>query len=245
MLSDPKRVKDEIVQWIYDYFEKNGPGCNAVVGISGGKDSSVVAALCVEALGKSRVTGVLMPNGVQRDIKDSRRIIESLGIGHFTIDISSAYTELMMKIRGYMPMSEQARINLPARIRMATMYAVAQSLPRGGRVANTCNRSEDYVGYSTKFGDSAGDFSPLANLMVSEVRQIGYELPIPKELVDKIPSDGLCGKTDEDSFGFTYAQLDDYITNGTCGIAAIDNKIEAMHQRNLHKINPMPSFMVS
>ena len=98
------------------------------------------------------------------------------------------------------------------------------------------------VGYSTKFGDSAGDFSPLANLMVHEVRQIGYELPVPRELVDKTPADGLCGKTDEDNLGFTYAQLDDYIVNGTCGILPIDHAIWMMHQRNLHKLRPMPAF---
>ena len=124
--------------------------------------------------------------------------------------------------------SEQTKVNLPPRLRMATLYAVAQSLPNGGRVANTCNMSEDYVGYSTKFGDSAGDFSPLANLMVHEV--------------DKTPADGLCGKTDEDNLGFTYAQLDDYIVNGTCGILTIDHTIWMMHQRNLHKLRPMPAF---
>jgi NAD+ synthase len=138
--------------------------------------------------------------------------------------------------------SNQAAVNLPPRLRMATLYMVAQSLARGGRVANTCNRSEDYVGYSTKFGDSAGDFSPLANIMVHEVRQIGYELPIPRELVDKTPSDGLCGKTDEDNLGFTYMQLDNYIMHGSSGDEDIDKVIAKKHTQNLHKLNPMPAY---
>ena len=141
-----------------------------------------------------------------------------------------------------MDVSEQTKTNLPARIRMATLYAVAQSLSNGGRVANTCNRSEDFVGYSTKFGDSAGDFSPLANLMVHEVIQIGYELGIPVDLVDKVPSDGLCGKTDEDNLGFTYAQLDNYISKGTSGSMDIDKRISDLHAHNLHKLTPMPMY---
>lgn len=244
MLSNPKQVKDEIVQWIRSYFAANGPECAAVVGISGGKDSTVVASLCVEALGKDRVVGVMMPNRTQLDIQDSHKVIEALGIQYLVVDIYDTVFALRDQLGGVMPLSEQARVNMPARIRMTTLCAVAQSLPNGGRVANTCNRSEDYVGYSTKFGDSAGDFSPLANLMVHEVRQIGYELPIPRGLVDKTPSDGLCGKTDEDNLGFTYAQLDAYIANGTCGITAIDQKIEVMHEHNLHKLNPMPSFEI-
>lgn len=220
MLANPKRTKNEIVQWIREYFAANGNDCCAVIGISGGKDSSVVAALCVEALGAERVIGVLMPNGRQKDIADSKLLVDTLGIASITVDIGGAYSKMVDVVGRAMPsgVSNQAAVNLPPRLRMATLYMVAQSLARGGRVANTCNRSEDYVGYSTKFGDSAGDFSPLANIMVHEVRQIGYELPIPRELVDKTPSDGLCGKTDEDNLGFTYMQLDNYIMHGSNGI---------------------------
>ena len=215
MLTDPKKTKDEVVQWIRDYFTENGPECSAVIGISGGKDSTIVAALCVEALGKDRVFGVMMPNGIQADIKDSIQVVKALGIPSVTINISGAYSKLMAAVGSGLEdgVSEQTKVNLPPRLRMATLYAVAQSLPNGGRVANTCNMSEDYVGYSTKFGDSAGDFSPLANLMVHE-----------------------------DNLGFTYAQLDDYIVNGTCGILTIDHTIWMMHQRNLHKLRPMPAF---
>ena len=242
MLVDPKKAKDEIVQWIRDYFQENSPDCSAVVGISGGKDSSVVAALCVEALGKDRVVGVLMPNGYQSDIGDSYRIVEALDINCKVVNINDAYMAMMDSLEGVMNVSEQTKINLPPRLRMAVLYAVAQSLTRGGRVANTCNLSEDFVGYSTKYGDSVGDFSPLANLMVHEVKQIGHELSIPADLVDKTPADGLCGKTDEDNLGFSYAQVDDFIEKGTCGIMSVDYKIQQMHQKNLHKLRWMPTF---
>lgn len=245
MIYNPQKTKEAIVQWIRDYFAKNGPDCSAVVGISGGKDSAIVAALCVEALGKDRVFGVLMPNGIQKDISDSIKVVKELGIHNITVNIGGAYSKLIAAVGDGLPngISEQTKVNLPPRLRMATLYAVAQSMPNGGRVANTCNMSEDFVGYSTKFGDSVGDFSPLAKLTVSDVKLVGYELPIPKELVDKAPADGLCGKTDEDNLGFTYDQLDSYIENGTSGIMSIDYTIEQMHQRNLHKLLPMPAYI--
>lgn len=244
MLADPKRTKNEIVQWIREYFEANGKDCCAVIGISGGKDSSIVAALCVEALGVDRVLGVLMPNGRQKDITDSMRLVEALGIASITVNIGGAYCNMVNVIGRSLPatISEQAKINLPPRLRMATLYAVAQSLARGGRVANSCNRSEDFVGYSTKFGDSVGDFSPLANLMVHEVIQVGHELSIPQDLVDKVPSDGLCGKTDEDNLGVSYQEIDRYIMDGCCAIEAHERLIENLHRKNLHKLKPMPAY---
>ena len=238
----PIEKKNDIVRWIQDYFKANGPECSAVVGISGGKDSSIVAALCVEALGKDRVIGVLMPNGEQSDIQDSLDVCEALQINSLYINIAATCRALEMQIEIQTDVSEQTKINMPPRIRMATLYAVAQSLPHGGRVANTCNYSEDFVGYSTKYGDSAGDFSPLARLTVSDVRQIGYELPIPRRLVDKTPSDGLCGKTDEDNLGMTYQQIDAYIVNGTSGDADVDRRICQLHAANLHKLTPMPRY---
>lgn len=241
---DYEALKNDIVTWIREYFSKNGNTCSAVVGISGGKDSSIVAALCVEALGKERVVGVLMPNGKQDDICDSYKVVEELGIRHITVDIGDVYAKLVVAIGGSMPcwVSKQAAINLPPRIRMATLYAVAQSIDGGGRVANTCNASEDYVGYSTKYGDSAGDFSPLRNITVRNVIGVGDTLPISKYLVHKIPADGLCGKTDEDNFGFTYDQLDDHIETGSCGVDRIDELIERMRSKNMHKLLPIPSF---
>lgn len=240
-MFNAKKVKDECVKWIKEWFEKNGKGCNAVIGISGGKDSSVVAALCVEALGKDRVIGVLMPDGVQSDIEDSRKLCDFLQIKHYEGNIKkivkAIYNELLCQMEW---VSAQALTNLPARIRMAMLYFVSQSF--NGRVANTCNLSEDYVGYATRYGDGAGDFSPLANLTVSEVKEIGYELGLPKELVDKTPSDGLCGVTDEDNLGFTYEVLDRYIRTGVCEDDKVKEKIDSLHEKNKFKLEPMPCF---
>lgn len=249
MLSNPKEIKDRLVDWIRDYFDHNGPGCTAVVGISGGKDSSVTAALCVEALGKDRVLGVLMPNGIQSDIADAIALVEHLDIKHLVVNIGDTTKALTAAIEGAegfdliaASMSRDSIINMPARIRMTTLYAVGQSLPKGGRVANTCNRSEDYVGYSTKYGDAAGDFSPLQNILVEEVRQLGHELGLPDFLIDKTPSDGLSGQTDEYKLGFTYADLDHYILTGQCQDPTIKAKIDRMHAMNLHKLQLMPAF---
>ncbi len=249
MLSNPKEIKDRLVDWIRDYFDHNGPGCTAVVGISGGKDSSVTAALCVEALGKDRVLGVLMPNGIQSDIADAIALVEHLDIKHLVVNIGDTTKALTAAIEGAegfelvaAGMSRDSIINMPARIRMTTLYAVGQSLPKGGRVANTCNQSEDYVGYSTKYGDAAGDFSPLQNILVEEVRQLGYVLGLPDFLINKTPSDGLSGQTDEDKLGFTYAQLDHYILTGQCQDPDIKAKIDRMHAMNMHKLQLMPAF---
>ncbi|MBQ7475209.1 MAG: NAD(+) synthase [Clostridia bacterium] len=237
-MFDAERVKNECVAWIRDFFEKNGPGCNAVVGISGGKDSSVTAALCVEALGRDRVIGVLMPNGVQHDIDMAELLVRHLGIKSYTVNIKDAVDG----VTGSIPfeLSEQSRQNLPPRIRMATLYAVSQS--NNGRVANTCNLSEDWVGYSTRYGDSVGDFSPLSRLVVREVKAIGRLLGLPDVLVDKAPADGLCGKTDEDNLGFTYAELDRYIREGEIDDLSKKENIDRRHRNNLFKLELMPSF---
>lgn len=233
-------TKNELVSWLRDWFSENGPDCKAVIGISGGKDSSVCAALCAEALGKERVLGVLMPNGVQSDIADSRKLVSHLGIKSVTVDISYAYDAVLSGLFGedVVP-SEQTRINLPPRIRMTTLYAVSQSV--NGRVINTCNLSEEYVGYSTRWGDSVGDVSPLANLTVQEVKAIGHALGLPPELVEKTPSDGLCGKSDEDKLGFPYEALDRYIRTGFCE-EPYKKLIDSKHMKNLFKLRPIPSF---
>lgn len=240
-----KQVKKELVQWIKDYFEENGPDCNAVIGISGGKDSSVAAALCVEALGKERVIGILMPQGEQSDISCSHQLCEHLGIKNVTINIGKtvdAISEVVDKglVGLGATLSNVTTFNTPARIRMTTLYGVAGSV--NGRVVNTCNLSEDWVGYATKFGDGAGDFSPLMKLTVSEVKAIGYELNLPTALIEKTPIDGLCGKTDEDNLGFTYEVLDRYIRTGVCEDETIKAKIDKMHAANLHKLLPMPHY---
>ena len=240
-----KQVKDLVVQWIRDWFEQNGPGCNAVLGISGGKDSSVVAALCAEALGKDRVIGVTMPNGVQKDISDSMRLIEHLGIRHCNVNIGETYQALMAAVKEQLgtlgaEVAPQTTINMPPRLRMTAVYAVSQSM--NGRVANTCNLSEDWVGYSTRYGDAAGDFSPLGGLTVQEVIAVGLELGVPRDLVLKTPSDGLCGKSDEDNLGFTYAVLDRYIRTGECDDPKTKALIDDKHAKNLFKLKPIPHF---
>lgn len=239
---DAIKVKNDCVEWIRDWFKYNGKGCNAVIGISGGKDSTVVAALCVEALGKNRVIGVLMPQNNQSDINDSYAVVKHLGIEHKVINIGPTVDMMLLQLAmfGEMEISEQTKINLPPRIRMATLYAVSQSI--NGRVANTCNLSEDYIGYSTRWGDSVGDFAPLANLTSDEVIAIGDVCDLPYELTHKTPSDGLCGKTDEDNFGFTYAVLNKYIRTGICEDEEVKAKIDAMHTKNLFKLMPIPTF---
>lgn len=239
-MFDAKKVKDECVQWIRDFFEENGKGCNAVVGISGGKDSSVTAALCCEALGKDRVIGVLMPCGVQPDIDMAELLVNHLGIKHYTVNVKDAVDGVLRNLPADMEILPQTRTNLPARIRMATLYAVSQS--NNGRVANTCNLSEDWVGYSTRYGDAAGDFSPMSHLTVTEVKEIGRLLGLPDALVDKTPIDGLSGKTDEDNLGFTYAELDRYIRTGEIDDEEKKKIIDTKHKNNLFKLELMPSF---
>lgn len=233
-------VKNKCVDWIRNFFEENGKGCNAVIGISGGKDSSIVAALCVEALGNDRVIGVLMPNGEQSDISYSYFLCRNLGIKFVTVPIENAVNGVLDAMKENVDISNQTVINLPARIRMSTLYAVSQSM--NGRVANTCNLSEDWVGYSTRYGDAAGDFSPLSNLTVTEIKQIGRVLGLPDDLIDKVPTDGLCGKTDEDNLGFTYDVLDRYIRTGEIEDKEVEKRIDTMHEKNLFKLQLMPSF---
>ena len=239
-MFDALRIKNECVEWIRTFFAENGPDCNAVVGISGGKDSSVVAALCVEALGADRVVGVLMPCGQQADIDCSKQLVEHLSIRHYTVNIEEAVKGLTSAISSELELSTQSLTNLPPRIRMATVYAVSQSV--NGRVANTCNLSEDWVGYSTRYGDSVGDFSPLSRLTVAEVKEIGHLLGLPYELVEKTPIDGLCGKTDEDNLGFTYAELDRYIRTGEIDNPETKARIDRMHRINQFKLELMPVF---
>lgn len=238
MKFNAEKVKNDCVQWIRGFFEQNGKGCNAVVGISGGKDSSIVAALCVEALGKDRVIGVLMPYGEQHDIDMAQLLVDTLDIKHYVVNIKESVDALKKSIP--FELSHQSIVNLMPRIRMSTLYAVSQS--HNGRVANTCNLSEDWVGYSTRYGDSVGDFSPCSHLTVQEMKQIGRLLNLPDVLVDKVPIDGLCGKTDEDNLGFTYAELDRYIREGVIEDEAKKERIDRLHKMNLFKLEVMPSF---
>ena len=239
-MFDAKKTKDKCVKWIQNFFEENGKGCNAVIGISGGKDSSVAAALCIEALGRDRVIGVLMPCGEQADIDMAELLVNHLGIKHYVINVKDAIDGLIKNLPEDMEISEQTRINIAPRVRMTTLYAVSQS--NNGRVVNTCNLSEDWVGYSTRYGDAAGDFSPMSKLTVTEVKEIGRVLGLPDVLVDKVPIDGLCGKTDEENLGFTYAELDHYIREGKIDNPETKRIIDTKHKNNLFKLEMMPIF---
>ncbi len=240
MSFDAVKVRNDICEWIRDFFAANGPECRAVVAVSGGKDSSVVAALCREALGADRVVGVLLPQGVQKDMDVSLALVEHLGIQSYVINIGAACDALLREISGSLPVRTRTRTNLPPRIRMAATYALSQSL--NGMVANTCNLSEDWVGYCTRYGDAAGDFAPICKLTVREVKAVGRALGLPDRFIEKVPMDGLQPKTDEENLGFTYAVLDRYIREGVCEDRAVREKIDRMHEANLFKLRPMPCF---
>lgn len=235
-----EKVKNDCIEWIREFFQNNGPDCNAVVGISGGKDSSIAAALCKEALGKERVIGVLMPQGIQPDIDMAYLLVHHLGIRHYEINIQDTVESILKNFPEKITPTTQTIQNIPPRVRMTTLYAVSQSC--NGRVCNTCNLSEDWIGYATRYGDATGDFSPLSHLTVTELKEIGHLLRLPKELVDKTPIDGLCGKTDEENLGFTYAELDRYIRTGKIENPKTKELIDKKHRDNLFKLELMPSF---
>ena len=241
---DGKVLKDKCVQWIRDWFDANGPSCTAVLGMSGGKDSTISAALCAEALGRERVVGVALPADGQ-GVNEADEICAHIGIRYLCLPIGRAEAEMnALSVHMEEGFSLQTVQNIPPRIRMTLLYAVAQSC--NGMVANTCNLSEDYIGYATLFGDAAGSFSPLGKLCVREVRAIGHALGLPSKWVDKIPDDGLPGSSpDEQKFGFTYETLDRYIREGVCEDDAVRAKIDSMHRRNLFKteILRIPSFV--
>lgn len=238
-----------VINWIRGQF-KDIPDGNAIIGISGGKDSTIAAALCVKALGADRVIGVLMPQGVQKDISDSYEVVTALNLQYYVVNIGATCEALYNSISeaaflcgGKTVIESNSMIitNAPARIRMTTLYAIAALYPNS-RVVNTCNASEDFVGYSTKYGDAAGDFSPLGNLTVREVLEIGADLGLPERLVNKPPSDGMCGKTDEDNLGFTYNDLDNYILGTDFVPEPIVERIERLHKATRHKYIPIPTF---
>ncbi len=240
-MFNAETMRDEIIQWIQDIFTDNGPECCAVIGISGGKDSSITAALCARALGKTRVYGVLLPCGEEKDMGIARDFVHYLDIPHCVINIGGGTDTIIEAIQtGGLTPNRAASVNTPARIRMTVLYAVSAIM--NGRVANTCNLSEDWVGYATKFGDGAGDFSPLAHLTVTETKAVGQALGLPERFVDKVPEDGLTGLTDEENLGFSYVMLDRYIREGICEDPIIQAKIDQLHKAALHKLKPVPSM---
>lgn len=242
---DAKREKDNIIKWIQDYFNENGnPNTLAVIGISGGVDSSVAAALCVKALGRDRVLGINLPDTVQDDIDEAKAVVDFLGIQSETLNIGtmmgSFYNTFQKTFKN--SISDVVIFNTPARVRMTMLYAVAGQV--GGRVVNTCNLSESFVGYDTKWGDNAGDFAPISQFTKTEVRRIGAALGLKPEMINKVPIDGLCGLSDEERYGFTYEQLDNFIRDGEVFIAqgTADMKILQMNKAAQHKLNPIPFY---
>jgi len=240
----------ELIKSSWTRWANNVGATKWVVGISGGKDSSVVAALDARIFGKDNVIGVLMPNGEQSDINDSKEVCDFLGIKPVEVNIGKAYEELLdevvfgaLKPLGVEKASEDTLTNLPARLRMATLYAVAQSV--GGIVLNTCNLSEDTVGYSSLFGDNAGSYAPIQGLTVTEVIALGDWLGLPRNLTHKTPVDGLQPKTDEEKLGFTYSALDLYIRQNE-GSKGLKDRIDELYRRNKFKTDivgiPGPYF---
>ena len=216
-------------------------GKTAVIGISGGKDSSTVAALAVAAYGKENVMGVLMPDGVQPDIDYSNGLVDVLGIPHVTINIHDAVQGVVKEMErvGLTP-SRQTLVNLPSRVRMATLYAVAQTVEQG-IVINTSNLSEDWVGYCTIYGDSAGAFSPLGMYTTEEVVALGRQLGLPEKFLIKPPSDGLTGLTDEDNLGFPYRAVNEYVRRGVVD-PAIKERIDTLHRASRFKFQTLPVY---
>ena len=242
-----EEVTKNCILWIKNWFEKNGSGCNAVLGLSGGKDSTIVAKLCVEALGADRVIGVMMPNGVQKDISDSIRVCKLLGIKNYTINIENSVNTILKEMNeSGIEITEQTKTNLPARIRMSTLYAVSQS--NNGRVSNNCNKSEDTMGYSTRYGDAAGDFSPLSELTTVEIIAIGDYLGLPYDLVHKTPIDGLNTNadgsyvTDEQSMGVSYDDIHKYVRMRNELSQETIDYISGREKKNLFKLQLMPKF---
>ena len=216
-----------------------------VVGISGGVDSSCVAALAAKLFGKDMVIGVTMPNGIQRDIDCSMKLIKHLGIKHVDINIAIAVNDLQVSIdKNGLTLSELCITNMPARIRMTALFGVAQCC--NGIVLNTCNRSESVVGYDTLFGDSCGSYAPVKWLVKTEVRELAKWLGVPEDLAYKTSVDGLQPLTDEEKFGFTYEALDKYIRCGKLADVATAAKIESMYMSNKFKLQiinvPGPQF---
>ena len=237
---DAKQTAEKLVKWLRDYFDNNGQPINAVVGCSGGKDSTVVLAALTKAIGPDRIYAILMPNGEQADIDDSYKICEYLGLKPHVCNIQDAYNGVVGSVSGEFEPTGQMKINLAPVLRMTTLKAISQCV--NGRFTCNGNASEAYIGWFTIDGDDRGSVKPLINMTVTEVIQVGEALGLPDWMIHKTPTDGLCGQTDEDKFGFTYEVLDKYIRTGEIDDLEIKAKIDDMHKRNAFKLKPMPSF---
>ena len=240
-MFDPKIAKDSIVQWIKDYFNKpEHVGSKAVIGISGGIDSSLNAALCVEALGAENVVGVLLPNGNQYDIDDAYALVDHLGIKHYEINIKPTLDVFYKSLEeAGLSSNEVVYRNSPARMRTNFLYAVCAKI--NGRLCNNGNLSEVYLGWRTKGADTVGDFAPIKNYTKSEVISIAKETNLLPRFINKIPEDGLSGKSDEENFGFTYELVDKFIRSGSIDDDVLMEKMLRMNAFGKHKEEPIPS----
>lgn len=240
-MIDYNKILEDLTTWTAAKMKSAG-GSKAVLGISGGKDSSVTAALMVRVLGADNVIGVMMPDKVQADIEDSEAIIRHLGIAAFKADISGITGSYHQLLEDLMPdqISKQTRLNLPPRVRMTLLYAISQSIPQS-LVINTSNMSEDWVGYATIYGDTAGAFSPLGMLTTQDVIELGLRMGVPERFLVKPPSDGLTGRTDEDVLGVTYPSINRYIRTGEVTPEAKEI-IDRLHRQSRFKFLPIPMF---
>lgn len=235
-----KELKDR-VEFIKDILESSG--CSGVVyGNSGGKDSALVGILCKKAT--DNVLGVIMPCQSKRnfneDMSDALKVAEKFDIETVTVDLSDVKSEICNSIEKVSRITDAAGVNIAPRLRMTTLYAIAQS--RGALVAGTGNRSEGYMGYFTKWGDGAFDFNPIADLTVTEIYEFLRFLDAPEEIIEKAPSAGLYeGQTDEKDMGISYAAIDNYLLTGSGEPGEIE-KIEAAHKKSLHKLNPSAKY---
>lgn len=237
------KIKDEIVQWIREYFAGAGSQATAVIGISGGKDSTIIAALCVEAIGADRVHGVLMPNKLQKDFDDAMAVIECLGISYDIVNIGSLVDGFLLNLSMSGAMTEKNQYidnNLPMLTRRTVLQSIAYL--RNGRIVNTTNLSELYIGYITTGDNILGNFAPIIDLTATEVILVGKECKsLPLYLVEKTPEDGMCGMSDEERFGFSYPVLDTFIREGYAPKMALSN-ITAMHATSEFKRQEMPRY---
>lgn len=234
---DVEKVTLDCIAWIQKWFAHNAPLKKAIIGISGGIDSTVAAALCNKAIGVKHCVGVILPNMYQEDLPLANTISAAYCDENVHINIGKTYADIITQLTdNHIVASDQTRINLPARLRMSILFAVAQSV--GGMVVNTSNLSESYVGYDTLFGDQCGALSPLGMLTKTEIREMAKYLRVPSKVITKEPSDGLSGRTDEEAFGFTYKELDNYLRNGGVGVAAnVISEIERKHEMSAYKRN--------
>ena len=229
-----------IIKWIKEYVQET-KSKGVVVGNSGGKDSATVIALCVKALGKENVLAVEMPcYSTQEELEDGLLIARTYDVKNVVIDIKNMYENLKETIENSgIRLNNDSKANTKPRLRMTTLYAIAQTY--NYLVVGTGNLCEKFVGYTTKWGDNASDFNPIANFTVEEVLEIGKALGVPEKILNKAPNDGLGGGTDEEKLGVSYKEITEYIKTGTTNEEAI-KKIEELHEKTNHKRNPIPTY---